>query len=158
MKKNHVLALDPGLVQTGYAVCNHKGHGKESGTFTPAKDTVAHRIHEVCVDLRGLLQQYDITHAIVETMTGGFSYTKHTNKGKPLNTLDLMKNYAVTMSLCTVLLDNNVKVFHASANLWKGNADKDWAITVSGIKNHNQAEAYQLLRWFMAQGKQILEG
>jgi hypothetical protein len=166
MKTKHILALDPGLIQTGYAICNRKGHGIESGTFTPnPKDNTAHRIHEICVDLRGLLAQYEIGHAIVETMAGGFSYTKHTSKGedgkpkgKPLNTFDLMKNFAVTMNLCTVLLDHNIKVYHASADKWKGKANKEWAMLASGIKNHNQAEAYELLRWFMNQGKQILEG
>lgn len=157
MESQMIIAIDPSLNNTGYAIYQDsrliqsgviRPQGKEE---LPKLRNLAH-ILKTILGHGGLPQQ--IRSAIVE-YPANFTYSKVKSGQKSLNIKDMYKLNRATGVIISVLNQWGILIETIEANKWKAGRAKGIDKAVAGniasweIKNDNEADAIVLGQWFL---------
>lgn len=157
-----LLALDPSLTCTGYAVGTSDRHLIESGRITPTctsgKVDATLRAWSMCKDIDDLIREHDIEQAVVETPAPQAPRGKHGSKGQA------KYGVAVGVIACHVIESLGIgKVTVVAADDWTGQVPKQRrALCVAAdFPNYstkrdpglNVADAIALMQWWFIEQK-----
>ena len=141
-----IIALDPSINNTGYAVGDN-GKVIESGVIKTggSKISVAERLQKLHHHLIAIRARHTCTDAVVE-VPGSFTYARSAHGQKPLNAAAIAK---LNMAIGAVLVSlAGCKVHLVEASKWKGNMGKETAKRLAKVNDDNEADALLLLKWF----------
>lgn len=154
ISKTQIIAIDPSYRDLGWATMKD---GKElSGHIEPIGDTPAERLNNLCVELKRVILAPDMPfpHKLVVELPGAFSYARSQSKwtGKSLNQSSLQKLNLAIGTIFGVAQGMSIEVEFVDVT-WKGKMNKGIAQSITGKKNHNEADAVLLLRWYLSTKK-----
>jgi len=148
--KVSVIALDPSLNETGWAVRSDLGY-ELSGVFRTHGENDSEKLFELCQGLDAVLAETSPERAIVE-VAEGFTYSRSfsVRSGKAKNARSIYKNGKAVGAIIGLLMMRGVEVVEIGATFWKGKLTKKLSMAISGKANHNESDALLFLRWYWA--------
>ena len=156
--KKVFIALDPSINETGYAwTVNGDLAAVTSGVIRTRGDNEAMKIISLGVELETILKTpkapglVDPGGVAVVEVGEGFTYDRSQGRGnkKTLNAHAMYKNGQAAGALVAVLGLNGFIVETVGATEWKGRTNKKMSKLITGAKNHNEADAILLLRYYV---------
>ena len=147
-----VLAIDPGMGQTGY--CYEMGDQEVSGVIkTNQKESHDPRINKIVTDLRAILM-FDAAgpfeELVIEFPVFTFSNKKFANN-KPKNADSLLLLSQVVGAIRSMATQEGL-IVRPIPSTWN-QLNKKQATDRAGVKNHNEADAILLFRWWEERGQ-----
>lgn len=146
-----IISFDPSINVTGWAV-GERGQITESGVIKTGGHKISvparlQKLHESIIHIR---TRHVCIDAVVE-VPGSFTYARSARGQKSLNAASIaLLNQAVGVVLVSL---SGCKIHLVVANEWKGKMTKEMSCRAAGVKDHNEADAINLLKWFEAGGR-----
>lgn len=141
-----LISIDPSINDTGWAV-GENGKIVESGVIKTGGSnfSVASRLQKLHESIIHIRARHVCSGAVVE-VPGSFTYARSAHGQKPLNAPAMAKlNMAVGAVLVSLA---GCKIHTVIASEWKGSMTKEMSCRLAGVKDHNEADGINLLRWF----------
>ena len=154
-----IISIDPSIVSTGYAFFS-EDKLIDSGVIKTRPGSDSERVGWLVQRLCGMMHLYPTLSEMIIEVPEPFSYARSQKGYRSLNLGSLQKLNWVIGGLFTlpILLSRPGIVIHAvSPRQWKGNRDKKWDQTVTGIRQKDEADAVALGDWWRRIGRKIIE-
>jgi Holliday junction resolvasome RuvABC endonuclease subunit len=155
-----MIAIDPSIDNTGYALYDERGQEVSGVIRTKGSDHAEKLIYLRRAIGEIIAEYYHIKTAFVEAPLEGFSYNKYSSEdsGKSKNIEGLVVNGMAVGVILASLSDRGVKqIYEILPTEWKGGLSKGMAMSQTGKKSHDEADALMLLRMSKAEGIAAIE-
>ncbi len=155
---NVILAIDPSIVSTGYAVISD-GELVFSGVIKPPALSDYERVGHVMQKIWSIATKHPRITAIIIEVPDSFSYARSERNGKALNQGSLQKlNWVIGGLFVLPSVWANAGAIHCvTPRQWKGSRSKHLDQLATGIKQKDEADAVALGLWWVRIGRQIMK-
>lgn len=155
--KGTIIAIDPSIVSTGYAV--YTGGELVSSGVIRTPDLLDHaRVAHIVQKVWFIALKYPSVSLVIE-VPDSFSYARSQRNGKPLNQGSLQKLNWVIGGLFVLpsVWANAGHIHSVTPRQWKGSRSKHIDQLATGIKQKDEADAVALGLWWVRMGRQIMK-